>query len=111
MNAEHARERAYAVMVVALPASWIENPKTGRMTPKAVRLRDRIAEALLKEHAELRKLLRDCAERLHAAAAFNGNGRVAVEALVGQFLGPIGAPIPAWPTDIPECGTAFEDDE
>jgi hypothetical protein len=41
-----AVEQAMYIMVAHLPASWIEDHRTGRMKPKAVRLRDAIAAAI-----------------------------------------------------------------
>jgi hypothetical protein len=41
---QKAQELAYGLMVVALPAGWIE--RGGKMTPKAVRFRDRIARVI-----------------------------------------------------------------
>lgn len=97
MTAEQARERASEIVTAHTPASF-------RATTRAVTLRDEIAEALLAGPGELRVLLRDCAARLHAAAASGGNSRAAVEELVRPFLDAAGAPMPPWPSWAPEHG-------
>lgn len=46
MTREEAEEKAYKIMAVSLPASWIET-HDGRMTKKAIKHRDRIADELM----------------------------------------------------------------
>lgn len=63
---EAAEERAYAIMVTGLPASFIEGwyrPGEMRMRPKAVRLRDKIADALQETYEDGRHYEQDLEEK------------------------------------------------
>lgn len=46
MTEEEANEKAYTMMAIGLPASFVENPATSKMTKKAVTLRKLIATAI-----------------------------------------------------------------
>ena len=59
MTNDQAKEIAWGVIVVAMPSSWIEYTPTTpvgrvasqpRSSPKAIKLRDRIADAILKAY-------------------------------------------------------------
>lgn len=59
MTISEAREQAYLLIACALPASYIEaRGRENVMTPKAIKLRDYLADALL---AVYRRGLKDAA--------------------------------------------------
>ena len=45
MTEQEAQDRAYRLLAVSMPASWME--ADGKMRPKAVKVRDYLARALM----------------------------------------------------------------
>ena len=52
MTLQTAKEQAYRLIAASMPVSWIEHKSDNRMTPKAIKLRDLLANAILKAFRE-----------------------------------------------------------